>query len=185
MSWESCPSTQSTWLLTRKAIFLPLHSYPSASTKGRVVSLELNSPSWTIWQSVTNFIQPSLKVSSVTHLTLKSSLEENIQQNQANPMPFSFCWILILINLVPHVRMLMPQTRVTKASRSSSTHSPNTPHLDQDHMEWALWRKWQEHQVLSTFLTTRRSARSTTGKSVRQRNTWSRFEMCADVFDGL
>ena len=70
-SQESCPSTRSTWLLTRKAIFLPLHLFPSAPTKGRAASLEGNYLRWTTWQYVTSSSQPFSKDSSATHLTLQ------------------------------------------------------------------------------------------------------------------
>ena len=51
MAWEShesCPSTQSTWLPTRKAIFLHRHLYLSVFTKGRAVYLEGKYLTWTI-----------------------------------------------------------------------------------------------------------------------------------------
>ena len=89
---KSCPSTQSTWLLTRKAIFLPLHLFPSASTKGRASCLEENYLNLTTLQCVTSFSQPSLKDSSATRLTLQSlDRTKESQQNQADGMVFCFC----------------------------------------------------------------------------------------------
>ena len=70
-------------------------------------------------------------------------------------------------------------------SRSSSKHLHNTLHLNLDLTGWALWREWQVQNPLSNFLTTRRSASSTTERNARLRNTWIKFKPSAFVHHGL
>ena len=114
---ESCPSTQSTWLLTRKAIFLLLLLFPSAPTRGSAAFLDRRYLRLATWQTVTSSRQQSSKVSFATHLTLQSLRRS--QPNQANLMDFSFLWIPTHIK---HTMMLRTQRQDTNLSRCSSTH---------------------------------------------------------------
>ena len=174
-SHESCLSTQSTWLLTRKGMFLHQHLSPSAPTRGTAACLDRKDRSWKTWQSVTSSDQSSLKVSSATHLTLQSWVRKG--QNQANQMDFSFCWTPTLINWTLPVQE-------NNLSRSSSTHLHSTLHLDLDLMGWALWKEWQEQKASSNFLTTRRSALFTTERNARRKSTWIKFRGNAFVPHG-
>ena len=120
MSHESCPSTRSTWLLTRKAIFLPLHLFPSAPIKGRAASLEGNYLRWTTWQFVTSFSQPSLKVNSVTHLT--EQYWKRTPLNRANPMAFFFYWILTPIPWIKKTTILVTKLQAFHPHTGSIHH---------------------------------------------------------------
>ena len=183
MSHESCPSTRSTWLLTRKAIFLPLHLFPSAPTKGRAASLEGNYLRWTTWPFVTSFNQPSLKASSATHLTVQRWKKS--RQNQANPMAFSFCWILAHTTWIRKTTMHWSLNWPSKPSRSLSTLWHNTPLLDLDLMQWPLWRKRLGQKALCNFLTTRGNALFTTRKSASLKDIWIKSKKNAIVCHGL
>ena len=175
-SHESCPSTQSIWLLTRMGFFLHLHLFPSAPTRETAVCLDRKDLRWKTWQHVTSSSQPSWKVSFATHLTSQNWVRK--WRNQANQMDFSFCWTPTLINWTQPVQE-------TNLPRSSSTHLHNTLPLDLDLIGWALWREWQEQKASSNFLTIRRNALFTTEKNVRHRNTWIKFGGGVIVLFGL
>ena len=170
-SQESCPSTQSIWFLTRKAICLLLLLSPSALTRGTTTFLDMKDPSLTTWQYVTSLGQPSLKVRVATHLTLQSWWRN--QQNQAKLMDFSFCWIPTLINKTTLKRMSRAWIKETNLLNYTSIHLHNTLHLDLDLMEWVPWKEWPEQKAFSNFLTTRRSALSTTERNARLGSTWN------------
>ena len=182
MSWESCPSTQSTWLLTRKGIFLLLLLSPSAPTRGTTTFLDMKDPSLTTWQYVTSLGQPSLKVRVATHLTLQSWWRN--QQNQAKLMDFSFCWIPTLINKTTLKRMSRAWIKETNLLNYTSIHLHNTLHLDLDLMEWVPWKEWPEQKAFSNFLTTRRNALFTTERNARLGSTWIKFRENATVLHG-
>ena len=182
-SRKSCPFTQSTWLLTRMGIFLLLHLFPSAPTRGTVACLDMRDLSLITWRFVTSFRPPFLKVSYATHLTLPIWWRK--QQNQENPMDFSFCWTKTLINYMLLIMILRVPIQEKSLSRCPSTHLRNTLHMDLDLMGWALWRKWQEQNALINFLTTRRNALFTTKRNVRPRTTWIKFWESAIAFHGL
>ena len=181
MFHQHCPSSLSTWLQTRKAIFLPLLLSPSASTKGTL--LESHSLRWITSQFVTYLSQPSSKVSFATHLTLQSW--SGIQQSQANLMAFSSCWTPNLMNWPKRTGIPRDQKLVAKNSRCSSIHLLNTPASDLDLMQWTAWRRWLERKASSNFQTGRRNAWFTTGKNARLRNTWGKFRRSANAFLGL
>ena len=179
---QICPSTQSTWLLTRKGICLLLHLSLSARTRGTVACWDRKDQSLMIWRSATSLSQSSLRASLATPLTLQSWGRK--QPNQANQMGFSCCWTPTLINHMSLRRMARAPRQESNISRSSSTHLHNTLHLDLDLMGWALWREWLGQQTLSNFRTTRRSASFTTERNARLGSTWIKFRGSAVVFHG-